>query len=129
MKKLLLPMLALGLAIAIQSCKKDKVEPPYTVPTTYNFDNVDYSGQTYRLRMISELITEVRKGTTGVALDGNFLHNMYTNTASPFSTDTLNNSGKQLKDKTFAADQITVESWIDNLVAVTPAGTGSNGTA
>ncbi|MES2621043.1 MAG: DUF4856 domain-containing protein [Bacteroidota bacterium] len=130
MKKLLLPIIALGLAITIQSCKKDKVDgPTYTVPTTYNFDSVDYSGQTYRLQMISELVTEIRKGTTGVAVDGAKLLNMYTNTGSPFVNSALNTSGKQLKDKTFAADQATIEAWITAAAALGVPGSGSNGTA
>ncbi|MBL0309988.1 MAG: DUF4856 domain-containing protein [Bacteroidetes bacterium] len=129
MRKSLLPIIALIIAITIQSCQKEKVIN-YPIPTTYNFTNADYSGQTYRLKMISEMVAEVKKASTGVPLDATKLKNMYSNTGSPFANDTLNTSGKQLKDKTFAVDQTTIETWIDSAVATSLTGaTGSNGTA
>ena len=113
-----------------QSCKKDDTSKDYDVPTTYNFDNVDYSGQTTRLAMISELVTAVRAGSTGATLNAQQLKDMYSNTGNPFSNDTLNTSGKQLKDKTFAADQATIESWIDAAAVASQSGaTAANGTA
>lgn len=131
MKKLLLPFAVCALIFANQSCKKDDdTKKVYDIPTTYNYDNVDYSGQTNRLKMISELITVVRTGSTGAVLNAQQLKNMYSNTGNPFTNDTLNTSGKQLKDKTFAADQATIENWIDAAAVASQAGaTAANGTA
>lgn len=130
MKRVLFPAVVLATLLLAQSCKKDDNSKDYDVPTTYNFENVDYSGQTTRLAMISELVTAVRAGSTGATLNAQQLKNMYSNTGNPFSNDTLNTSGKQLKDKTFAADQATIESWIDAAAVASQAGaTAANGTA
>jgi hypothetical protein len=129
MKKLTLSLLALAFILSFQSCKEPKKN--YTIPTTYNFSNVDYSGQTIRLSMINALVAGVRAGNTaGTVLNATALKNMYSNTGNPFTNDTLNTSGKQLKNKTFAADQVTVETWIDNAATASAAGgMGSNGTS
>ena len=129
MKKLTTITLIFCGFLTIQSCKKDANS--YNVPTTYNFTNVDYSGQTIRLSMINELVAAVKAGSTaGTVLNAQALKNMYTNTGNPFANDTLNTSGKQLKDKTFPADQTTIEAWIDNAALASQAGVaGSNGIA
>ncbi len=128
MKKLTLTLLALAFILAFQSCKEPKKN--YPIPTTYNFSNVNYSGQTIRLSMIDALVDVVKTGNTGAVLDAAQLKNMYSNTGSPFSNAALDTSGKQLKNKTFLADQATVETWIDNAaIASQTGGTGSNGTS
>lgn len=122
---LLLPALIVGL----NSCKNDKNN--YDVPTTYSFSNVDYSGQTYRLAMLAELSNEMKKGNTqGTVVDAQVLKNMYANTGNPFSNDTLNTSGKKLKDKTFATEQSVIEGYLDTHAwASTSPVAGSNGSA
>lgn len=128
MKKLTISLVAFAFILTFQSCKEPKKN--YIVPATYNFSNVDYSGQTIRLSMITALVNVMKTGNTGSVLDATTLKNMYSNTGNPFTNDTLNTSGKQLKDKTFLPDQATVETWIDNAVAATIAGgAGSNGTS
>lgn len=132
MKKILLPMIVLGLAITIQSCKKDKVDPPsYEIPVTYNFDSVDYSGQTSRLSMLTELSNEMKKGnTSGVSVSAQLLKDMYANVNNPFSDVTLNTSGKQLKNKTFTTEQSLIEGYLDAHAAASQSvSPGSNGTA
>lgn len=131
MKKNTLVLLLATLIISIQSCKKDNND--YTVPTTYDFSNVDYSGQTNRIKMIDALVTEVRKGSVpGTVLNAQLLKNMYSNTGNPFTNDTLNTSGKQLKDKTFATEQAVLEAWLDGAAAAsltnnTTASSGNTG--
>ena len=50
------------MAVAVLTgCKTDEPadepnETSYTVPTTYNFDNVSYGGQTDRLNMLTALL-------------------------------------------------------------------------
>ena len=130
MKKIILPLLALAFVFLFQSCKIEQTND-YTVPTTYTFDSVDYSGQTTRLAMLTELSTEMKKGnTSGVTLSATLLKDMYANTNSPFTTAALNTSGKKLKDKTFATEQSIIEGYLDaHAFASQSVDAGSNGTA
>lgn len=104
------------------SCKKstDTAEdtvPVYTIPTTYNFTNVDFSASTTRLGMVTEMSNLMKVATTGV-VDGAKLKNMLTNASSPFATAAYNTSGLQIKDQTPALFQTDVLSFIDSLVKV-----------
>ena len=130
MQRIILPIIALGLAITIQSCKKND-NNNYDVPTIYNFTDVDYSGQTYRLTMLTELSTEMKKGnTSGVVVDATILKEMYANLNNRFSNDTLNTSGKQLKDKTITTEQSVIDGYLDaHALASQSVSAGSNGTA
>jgi hypothetical protein len=112
MKKITLPFLFLTLVIALQSCKEPK--KVYTIPTTYNFSNANYSTSTARVNMITAFVTEVRKGTTAT-LDAAWLKNLYSNTNNPYPNDTLNlnTSGVQLKDQTLLTQQSVLEAWLD----------------
>ncbi|MBW3546502.1 MAG: hypothetical protein KY428_13045, partial [Bacteroidetes bacterium] len=57
-------MFAAGL-LAV-SCTEDDPQPvtPET-PTTYNFENVDYSGQQQRIEMLNMLINKVKTANDG----------------------------------------------------------------
>ena len=54
------------------SCEYSNTPTPYTVPTTYVFQDADgnstvsYSGQTERLDQLSEIVTYVKSGISGV---------------------------------------------------------------
>lgn len=115
------------------SCTKDN-EPEIILPSSYNFENVNFAGQTQRIGMLSEIVTEVGKGKTQV-LDFNKLMNMYANTGNPFTDVALNTSGKQLRDKTFADDTAFFVSMFkaaaDNSLsfATNTAGNGTAGVA
>ncbi|MBP6730804.1 MAG: DUF4856 domain-containing protein, partial [Chitinophagales bacterium] len=133
MKKLTFPLLLTIFILSIQSCKKDD-NKSYDIPTTYNFSNVDYSGQTTRIKMIDVLVAEVRKGST-TQLNGPWLLDLYSNTNNPFPNDTLNlnTSGKKLKDKTFLTEQSVIENWLteaatSSLSYTTTATAGNVGT-
>lgn len=123
-----------GLVLA--GCKKDPVDPvtpapTYSVPTTYNFTNVNYSGQTYRLDMMTALATYMKTGNTQfTVLSASQMKNMYANAGSPFGDSTLDNCGKQIKNKVYAADQAMFELFMDSLaLASTSTVNGSNGVA
>ncbi len=126
---------AAGLAFCtlFSSCSDDKDnEVSYNVPTTYNFANVNYSGQTDRISMLSELDTYVKTGNNGARLDAQKMKNMYANANAPFAEARLNTSGKQLKDKTILSAQSLFESYFDaaataSLSAGTPALNGKAG--
>lgn len=119
-------------ALLFTAC--DKTASPYTVPTTYSFDNVSYTGQLNRLDMMSEISAYIKTAhvSGAAALDATKLKDMYAdNTGNHFSTAELNNSTKQLKDKTIANAQTRFDSYFD-AVAVNSQATGttaSNGVA
>jgi hypothetical protein len=122
------------------SCKKDTPEEPtptnnntntYTVPSTYNFSPMTYSGQTTRISMLGEMIGYMETAETpGTVLSATKLKDMFANNASPFTDAALNTSGKQLESKCFAADVTLFKSFMDSIAdasaSVVP---GTNGTA
>lgn len=107
-------VLSLGLLSGLMvftSCSSDDDASPdeqgYEVPATYEFSRngettISFSGQSDRLNMLSELSTYL-KTDTNWPLDATKALNMYSNTDSPFESEDLNNSTKQLKDKTAAS--------------------------
>jgi hypothetical protein len=135
MKKLFILFCAFSAVLLLAvSCKEDNpttvdIVPVYTVPTTYNFTNVDFLESTTRLGMVTEMSNLMKNATTGV-LDGDKLKNMFTNTSAPFSTTAYNTSGLQLKDQCFSLLQTDVNRYIDSLVMVSKtAKTASRGVA
>ena len=101
---------ALAFTIAITSCKKDTITPEpevptpttpsYTVPTTYSFSTVNYSGQTTRLDMVAEIKTYMNTGNTSLTvLNAQKLKDMYANVNNQFTNSALNTSGKSIKSK------------------------------
>lgn len=129
MKRINVAILTICVLTLINSCKKK--ENNYNRPSTYSFNNVDYSGQTTRLAMLSELSAEMKKGnTSGVSVSSAVLLNMYSNTGNPFADSSLNTSGKQLKDKTFITEQPIIEGYLNaHSLASQSTQPGSNGTA
>ncbi len=131
MKKIILYSYVFSLLFI--SCKKNKTEDvvnnSYTVPTTYNFSNVDYSGQTIRLTMLDSISSYMKKADKGELLDGNVLKAMYSNTGNPFGVALLDESGKQLKNKTFSLDQSYFDDLFDSLAVLSQYGNqvASNG--
>jgi len=139
--KNLIKPIALGLVISLMStsCKKEKDEVPtptptgsnYTVPTTYNFTNASYTGQSQRIQMLDSISEYMKKGNTmGTALDAVKMKNMYANSGNPFNNTNLDASGKQLKNKTYSLDQAYFDALLDDLAAASQSVTaGSNGVA
>ena len=96
----------------ITSCSDDNENSTaitYEIPTTYSFmrsgmNSVEFEGQTTRLEMLNEMGNSyTTAATNGTLLDANKLSNMYSNTNNPFSTNALNASGKNIKNKTAAS--------------------------
>lgn len=133
MQTRILLLLAL-ITIGFTSCEDEIVTPDFEInePTTYNFtrdgqSTVSFDGQTTRIQMSEELVSELTNFTTSEET----LLQMFANQtadgsdANPFSTSALNESTKSIKSKvaastdyfsanTAAASQIraTFESWI-----------------
>lgn len=130
MKKYILPVFAI---LALFSCKDETIEPDdygYTVPSTYNFENVSYSGQTARLDMLAEITAYAKTGATpGTALDAQKLKDMFSNTGNPFNILALDTSGKQLQNKCFELDTALFLSYFDSLENIGGTTNGSNGVA
>jgi len=128
-------------AVLVSSCKKEKDEvpvplptptgPTYNVPTTYNFNNVNYSGQTTRIEMLDEISTYMSSAnTSGVVLNSQKLKDMYANANNQFTNTSLNTSGRQLKNKTFSLDQSLYEAYMDTIAMnSTSIVAGTNGIA
>lgn len=123
------------------------------VPDTYTFERdnvstVDFSGQSSRLLMLQEIGAYIKDaGTNATTASATVLRDMYANANNQFSTADLNDSGKQLKDKTAASRDYFVnlggggsiveqsdvrnffESQFDNAETASNAGAASEGVA
>lgn len=124
-------LLTLGAAaVLFTACDPKTDDITYAIPETYNFDNVSYTGQENRLDKMAEITTYIKTAhaVNAGALDANKLKDMYgANTGDHFSTAALNNSTKQLKDKTIATAQAKFDSYLD-AVATTSLSTSSAAT-
>ncbi len=92
-------------AFLFWSCgSDDEVVDPTTeleIPSTYNFNNVSYSGQTQRLNMFSEIKNYMATSSTmGVSLDTERLAAMYANDATNANWAGIYEESKQLRGKT-----------------------------
>ena len=123
-------ILSLAACVLFTSCEENNEveEPSYNVPSTYNFENVSYSGQQARIDMLSEIDAYVKTGNSGAVLDAQKLKNMYANTNNPFSSTALNTAGKQLKDKTIEIARAQFEGYFD-AVALASTSAGAQATS
>ena len=100
--------LVLSLSLFTSCSSDDSTSNPvtYEVPSTYTFDRsgattIDFSGQTSRLDMLSELGNKFTTAATdGTALNSVELKNMFANTNNAFASAALNSSGKNMKSNT-----------------------------
>ena len=109
-------MAAVAVALTFTACETPQPnDNSYTVPTTYNFDNVSYSGQTARLNMMAEITTYIKTAhvANAPALSSVKLQDMYgDNTGNHFTDAALNTSTKQLKNKTVVTAQPKFDSYL-----------------
>lgn len=118
--------------LVISSCTKEGNAPDHiNVPSTYTFENVNYSGQTTRINMLLEMAAYMKTAnTSGVSISATTLKNMFSNSSSPFTNPDLNASTKQLKNKCYLLDQSFFEMYMDSIaLASTSTVPGSNGVA
>ena len=95
-----------------------------TTPTTYNFSNASYGGQTDRIYMLKELETYLKTVNSGGVVDAAIAKSMYANDGYTWTSEyfTLNGQPtKQLKSKTATDDQANIEALIDQLAALSAA--------
>lgn len=136
MKNLRLLGLALLAVFAFTACDEKNTgkenEETYEIPSTYDFENVSYSGQTQRLDMMEELTAYMKTANDGAVLDAQTMLDMYANENSAFEKTELNESSKQLENKTVESDITKFQGFIRDFAAATAeanGGVGSNGTA
>lgn len=95
--------IVLSLAVFIGACKKDKNATPvntnYTVPTTYNFTNVNYTNQQMLLAMADQIVATINtaNSTPNTPIDAQVLKDMFNNVNSRFNDSALNLNGSGLK--------------------------------
>jgi len=100
-----------------------------TVPTTYNFSNASYGGQTDRIYMLKELETYLKTVNSGGVVDAAIAKSMYANDGYTWTSEyfTLNGQPtKQLKNKTATDDQDNIEALIDQLAALSAEAVSDN---
>jgi hypothetical protein len=138
MKNCPIPLLLAGILILFSGCEKDRptpdAGPDYTIPDTYNFENVNYSGQLQRLAMLQEMKTYMRSANTaGTLLDRDRLAAMYSNDAAGAQWQRSYEASKQLRNKTFENEQDRFISLIGELASASesadPAAEGQAGVA
>jgi hypothetical protein len=118
------------------SCEKDSEGPsitPYTVPSSYSFDNVDFTEASAHVKMldgINKYVAKTQASMDKVPLDQSKIDNMWTNTGNPFDSAWLNTTGTSLSE--VIEDGQTFKGYLDALVSLsakdlTPAAEGSEG--
>lgn len=104
------------LALVISSCKDEEpvdFKLEYPIPSTYEFENVDYSGQTDRLNQLEQLTNYLKTANTpNVKLDEQKLRDMFENTNGNGNGAFDFESSKQLKDKCFGPHVAKIEAYI-----------------
>lgn len=133
--------IALGLlVITAASCKKDDTPAilPYTVPTTYNFTNVEYKEAAARVSMSLGFGTYIGRATTRQLSQDtvNYLWNNTNNAYAgefvvnlPYAFDALNTSGFNLPGK--MQDPTLFKAFADSMVVMSTKrnNTGAQGVA
>ena len=139
MKRSLLPaLLILTSVILFTSCTKDDPTgfPPYTVPATYDFENVEYAEATTRINMWSGFTAYLSKATTR-QLSQDTVTYLWNNTNSAFTAEILVNlqnthaalNSSSLNLSGISADPTLFKALADSMVIVSASNTaaGSEG--
>jgi hypothetical protein len=90
------------------------------VPETYNFENVSYSGQTVRLKLLAELETKISEATTSHVTEQELL-DIYENNNALFANIS---TGKDLSGKATSEADAMVRSWFSDIDSLSEAGAG-----
>ncbi len=108
--------------VALLASCTDEKKYDYDVPTTYSFENASYGGQVDRLNMLAELETYLKTANSGEVIDAAVAKAMYANEGYTW-TSFAEQPTKDLKSKTFDAQQDAVEVLIDQLADLSVNGT------
>ena len=126
-----LKIFLLGSLLLWQACEKEDNNPKYDIPSTYNFENVSYSGQTQRLAMLLELKSYMGGSkTAGTALNADQMKAMFSNDAANAGWTNTYEDSKQIKSKTFEGQQAVFDALFDELALASQSTvTGTEGQA
>jgi len=98
------------------SCAEDEDKDPVdTIPTSYNFINADFSGQTERLNQLDEMISYIKTANTGAKVETQVLLDMYSNKDDNGGGNFSFSSTKQLNNKTAEDAKIDIISYFSTL--------------
>lgn len=129
MKRILLSIVALSL-IAV-SCSDDSTTGPdkknYQVPSNYNFENVNFSGQTTRLAMIDEIIEKMEESRSGTVVSSKTIIAMLNNFGNLFSDPNLNASDKNIYSKLEPNSYSFFTDLLSEMDKTDPTATAENG--
>ncbi len=133
MKNLRILGLAVLAVIAFTACEDDNTAGEnYEIPSSYDFENVSYTGQIQRLDMLEELTAYMKSANDGAVLDAQVMLDMYANENNAFSKAELNEADtKELENKTVESDISIFQGFIREFAAATAeanGGEGSDGT-
>ncbi|MEO6313880.1 MAG: DUF4856 domain-containing protein [Chitinophagaceae bacterium] len=120
--------LVIAVVSGLAACSKNDDAPtiqPYTVPTTYDFQNADYAEATVAVNMWSGFTGYLGKGSTR-QLSQDTVNNLWNNTGNSFTTEfvtnlpntaqQLNSAGFNLASKT--AEPLVIKAFADSMVKV-----------
>ncbi|MFT3680111.1 MAG: DUF4856 domain-containing protein [Ferruginibacter sp.] len=137
--KQILSLSCFSALLLMASCKKDDASiPNYTVPDTYNFDNVDYKEATTRISMSLAVGTYLGRATSR-ELSQDTINNLWNNTNANFTAELvvnqpypfgeLNGLIYNLSGK--VADAAVLKAYADSMVTMSQKRTvtGSQGVA
>lgn len=127
-------VLTASLSVLFSCNDDDDINKELQVPATYTFtrnggSSVSYSGQTDRLDMLAELKSYLASANTGAELSTLKLLDMYGNENAPFEDAALNESTKQLEDKTYSTDIEFYKNLFVSAEAASKSGVATEGTA
>ena len=136
MKNIRLLGLALLAVFAFTSCDEENTggenDGNYEIPSTYDFENVSYTGQIQRLDMLDELTVYMKTANDGAVLDAQTMLDMYANENSAFDNAELNAAdSKELENKTVEGDIDLFKTFMNDFAQATiesNGAVGSNGT-
>jgi hypothetical protein len=122
MRNIYIAFFALILTVLSPSCKKDSNAPSipvYTVPTTYNFTNVNDSNQLKLIAMADQLVAIINLANTSpnTVISAQKLTDMFNNVNGYFvdSAHALNGSGLRLADYCSAAAKADMLNYFDSI--------------
>ncbi|MFB6257647.1 MAG: DUF4856 domain-containing protein [Flavobacteriales bacterium] len=100
------------------SCKYDNSNDKLSVPSTYNFDNVDYSGQTYRIELLDRLVKKIGEAESVNNVTQQECLDIFRNNG------VLSSTSKKLSNKTYPGDTSMFINWFQEVE--TYSGNSSN---
>lgn len=118
--------------VSLTACGDDDPSGPdndYEIPLTYDFENVDYSGQTTRIQMLTEMKKYIDDAVANeTQIRTNVLLGMFKNEGDHFSNPDLNLSDKDIYSKTIDNRRTYFEGLIAEMNDVSTTAPASNGT-